>query len=219
MAYAKRLQEDSHNAKIIMAVPTEHVPIKKKDDGLDAEIRAPSRKVQEYHARQEAYKQLLHDDAHGSLGDLQQGSPYKTRERLDGNAEYERGQQATGYGANKGPNPRQQPYINEDDIRIRQEQKRKQVEYARALEEAKTMKPIEPSRESWVRHDNRRTGLPNEESIRQYYPTPFPGTLTGSSPQKVPMNAVHLGHGFQHDDNFQQHQPQPRVQQEFSRGF
>ena len=224
-AYAKKLQEDSQTAKMVMALPADRVTMLKKDDGLGEANRAPSRKVAEYHARQNAFKTLEEiEKSGGSLGDLQQGSPYKTRERSDGALDFERGYNSTGYGANRGPNPRQQPYVNEDDQRIRNDQLRKQHEYARALDQAAAMKPIEPSRESWVRADRNGNGLPNDEGIRVFYPMPFPGTLAGSSPQKsnMPMNAVHLGHGFPNDESFQrfeQDQPQPRVQHEFARGF
>jgi hypothetical protein len=224
-AYAKKLQEDSLTAKMVMAQPVDRVTMPKKDDGLGEANRAPSRKVAEYHARQNAFKALEEIEKRGgSLGDLQQGSPYKTRERCDGAEDFERGYNSTGYGANRGPNPRQQPYINEDDKRIRNDQLRKQQEYARALDQASTMKPIESSRESWVRTDRNGNGLPNDEGIRVFYPKPFPGTLAGASPQKsnIPMNAVHLGHGFPNDESFrrfEQDQPQPRVQQEFARGF
>lgn len=221
-AYARKLKEDSETAAVMMNLPTERVTMPKKDDGLGEAPRAPSRKVQEYHARMQAMQRLEEENAAGSLGDLQQGSPYKTAQRLDGEAELERGLRATGYGANRGPNPRQKPYVNEDDLYAKQQQKQRQQEYFRALEHSKTLKPIEPSRESWVRSDRTRNGLPNEEGIKRHYPpSHFPGIVGGGN--MPPMNAVHLGHGYQPDGQFHpqytQQSPTPQAQADFARRF
>jgi hypothetical protein len=215
MAYAKQLAADNHHAKLVMAnVNNTRISLndtRKENPELIKDMRVPSKKVQEYRDMQKAMQQVEDNTINSSLGDLQQGSPYRTHRRKDGEAELPRGLMATGYGANRGPNPRQKPYINEDDLRIRAEQKAKQQEYFRALEESKKLKPIEDSRESWVKQRDGGNGLPNDDGIRTYYQhqsQPFPGTMTGASPIKAPINAVHLGHGYDHEDQTRHPAPQ-----------
>ena len=53
---------------------------------------------------------------------------------------WSRGFRATGYGANIGPNPVQQPYINEDELRAKAVKKKSQMDYQYALMETSKLK-------------------------------------------------------------------------------
>ena len=199
--YAKQLADDARNAQLVMAMPIERSTLIKPEKELSGEVRHSSNKVQEYHAKQTALKKLEEDQWKASLGDLQMGSPFKTQARLDGGHELNRGVRATGYGANRGPNPVQKPYVNEDELYARAARKKSQMDYQKALQETAQLRPIEQSRESWVNEDRTQNGLPGSDSIRAAYKTQY-----GSFSDERQANAVN-------------YRPELSVQADFQNSF
>lgn len=199
--YAKQLADDARNAQLVMAMPIERSTLIKPEKELSGEVRHSSNKVQEYHAKQTALKKVEEDQWKASLGDLQMGSPFKTQARLDGGHELNRGVRATGYGANRGPNPVQKPYVNEDELYARAARKKSQMDYQKALQETAQLRPIEQSRESWVNEDRTQNGLPGSDSIRAAYKTQY-----GSFSDERQANAVN-------------YRPELSVQADFQNSF